>query len=76
MYTRGMLERYAETIDSPAERTQFQTLVGVIEYNGLGGTRQLCPASALSQAMDDSPVAHLAQDFRERFIEFLTEDDI
>jgi hypothetical protein len=74
-YTRGMLNRYADTIEEEGPRNAFKDRVATIEFDRAGGG-ELCSAGAFAEAMDGSLVAGLANDFRERFLEFINAADL
>lgn len=74
-YTKGMLDRYAESIENEDQRRQFEKGVTQIEFSQDGG-RQMCSSDAVETAFSGTAVEHLARDFRNRYGEFMSPEDL
>lgn len=73
-YSKGMLDRYAEAIEDEAQRRQFQEGIGKIEF-GQDDGRAMCSGGAVAEALAGTAVEHLADDFGQRYMEFMTPED-
>jgi|GEM_PF-7105943 hypothetical protein len=73
-YTEGILRRYAESIEDPDSRREFQEAVDTIEFDDSTGVRA-CVSIQAEEAIGGSPVAHLLSDLEIRGGEFWDETD-
>ena len=73
MYTRGILERYADSLSDP-DRTQVRAAIALIMLTG-ADAKDICYGEDVNKIFALPALRHLADDFNSRWIGFLQQSD-
>jgi hypothetical protein len=72
MWTKGILTRYAESLEDQEQDAALKKEIANIQYSG---NSEACVAVEGEQAFVRANIAELYRDFADRFLEFATEED-
>ncbi|MBI4836561.1 MAG: hypothetical protein HY817_04860 [Candidatus Abawacabacteria bacterium] len=74
MYTRGILERYADSLPDEDQK-RFRAAIALILFEG-EGDQATCGGAAVTQMLQLPALHHLVDDFQSRWFLFLRQEDL
>jgi len=74
MYTKGILERYANTL-TETDQTRFRAAIALIIFDGTDD-QATCGGADVMQMLALPTLQHLADDFNSRWICFVQQKDL
>ena len=74
MYTKKILEGYADAIPDEKERALFKEKMAQIDFQKVNN-QITCTAGTIERLLKGTEIEHLIDDLGQRFIQFMTEDD-
>ncbi|MCF7906202.1 hypothetical protein K9L63_03390 [Candidatus Gracilibacteria bacterium] len=72
MYTKGMLNRFADTVEDEGLREEFRARIETIVWEGGG---KVCMGPALEEALKGSPAESLISDLNDRITSLIGDED-
>lgn len=75
MWTRGVLERYADQVPEPEKKERLAEAITTIRFESAGAIQMVAGQEA-EQAFERAGLGDLYDDLSSRTLEFVTEDDL
>jgi len=74
-YSKGILERFAQSIPEDDLREEFKAKIGGIEFDASEG-KEMCSAGQVEEVVRGTRVEHLAKVLGRDFMKFLSPEDL